>query len=792
MILSPTVWNTVNAQDSFNSFPYESSYTIFNEDFKQPGCSYDHSFNCNGFDSWQEVVVSLSNLTSQFFNVAKMQLNPRKKLVLNSELDIQKAFNKNPPSRLNLLFYKLNGVDMLGWMLAERVRNYAIQLHESAIAFYVDGLAPGEYECTEDLLKTNKKNTNTTTFFNFVSTLTIPSSAVFDSYTPVCPFVFTDAKLITMTLEGLVDSFLIKNVLHFSQASSCNKSSINSKIDQVLIRTFNIKLDETFLHPLVFEKVQYLTITISIGSIQSTLFKSLKFLRIIHIQMCSLNNFFHQIGIDWISYLNNKTLVIFSDNLQEITCPYNYSYPNSDLCIFADFPFKNSILPILDASSNLTECTDTMAWLSKTYSFENVMSNKYFTTNAQRVYSTCWENNLSNMTNVQKKINQCKLAQSTGSNNRAEYTLDSDYYEQEFMLELVQNLLAFVFIPAACILGLLLNLRVIWTIRKNEKVELKEDFYNYMSLNSKFNCLYCLIFVFYPINYCLSRVNDGYFCSPIFNTVAAQFYKLVFIAYFGESVKMCSNISYIFISINRYMLIGKEHSSLLEKLTKWKMKRVVLFAVIFSLLINVGHFFQFKINYGWGFLLDASYYGPVPDVYPILTSSNDFLSVYFLVYFLLNFVVFLVFNTAVEVSLVRKMRQEIAEKRKKTEEEIKNTSLKNNAQSQVVNKMLKAKQKKIEQDAKKETRAVVMVILNSLVNFILRLPEIFVTISSYNLSDNLNDNILRSMPYFTIIMVSSSYLAYILTFTTNVSIFYFFNTKFKQVFIFWQSNVKHK
>jgi hypothetical protein len=420
-----------------------------------------------------------------------------------------------------------------------------------------------------------------------------------------------------------------------------------------------------------------------------------------------------------------------------------------------------------------------------------VTNNKNFTILADAVYAICWQNNLSvpNLTSIKLKINQCYLDKNSSRTNKQKeyYTLDGGY-QLELNLELAQDFLAFICIPIACIIGFLLNLRVILTIKTNNKVELKEDFYKYMSLNSKFNCLYCLIYVFYPINYCLTNVSSGLFCSPVFNTVAAQLYKLVFMTYFGEAVKMCSNISYIFISISRYMLIGKEHSLILESISKVKIKKLILLAVIFSALMNIGHCFQFKINYGWGFMLENYFYVTAPDAYPVIVLTNYSLTIYFLVYFLINFVVFLVINTVVEASLVRKIHEEIAEKRKKTEEEIKNTSLNNSAQSQVVNNVLKAKQKKIEQDAKKETRAIIMVISNSLINFILRLPEIFV----YVLSSKILDTNFTKIPIFSILMVSSSYLAYILTFTTNVAIFYFFNIKFKQQFVFWNSFVKQK
>jgi hypothetical protein len=130
----------------------------------------------------------------------------------------------------------------------------------------------------------------------------------------------------------------------------------------------------------------------------------------------------------------------------------------------------------------------------------------------------------------------------------------------------------------------------------------------------------------------------------------------------------------------------------------------------------------------------------------------------------------------------------------KAEEEMRNLNKNSSAQSTVVNTVLRAKQKKIEQDAKKETRAIVMVVLNSCFNFWLRLPEIFVFIVSSNsiFQSYEFSLLLNKIPDLSNIMVSVSFLAYILTFSTNVLIYYFFNTKFKQLFAFSKSYVKKR
>jgi hypothetical protein len=154
--------------------------------------------------------------------------------------------------------------------------------------------------------------------------------------------------------------------------------------------------------------------------------------------------------------------------------------------------------------------------------------------------------------------------------------------------------------------------------------------------------------------------------------------------------------------------------------------------------------------------------------------------------------VFLVINTWIELGILLNLRKEIVSKRIKLSEEIRESEIKNVSKSAAVNKMNTAKQKKIDKDKKKETRAIVMVITNSCLNFVFRFPEILIFITSNSdflyaickanaLSIDISAN-----------LVSLSYFAYTLIFTLNVVIYYIFNPKFKQFFIFWPHYVKEK
>jgi hypothetical protein len=174
-------------------------------------------------------------------------------------------------------------------------------------------------------------------------------------------------------------------------------------------------------------------------------------------------------------------------------------------------------------------------------------------------------------------------------------------------------------------------------------------------------------------------------------------------------------------------------------------------------------------------------------MYPNIVDMNAHFRTYAIVYFVINFVLFFVGNTWIEASLVLKTRKEIAEKRARLEEEIRVSTANNSSHSKVVDQVIRGKQKKVEEDAVKDRRVVKMVIINSLLNFFLRLPEILVFLSSNSsfiqftllrmIAENYLTNELSSL------LVGISYFLYICTFTSNVIIICSFNMNFKQLFI---------
>jgi hypothetical protein len=458
-----------------------------------------------------------------------------------------------------------------------------------------------------------------------------------------------------------------------------------------------------------------------------------------------------------------------------------YTYPDADFCLFAKYPKQDNLTYVLN-SLNSTECISTIRWILADYFSQNRIDvfNKW--PNSQQMYFIC-VNSLNGTFDFEPLLAKCSLTDDTGGT-----TLYAEFYQVQFIFEFIEDLFIFIGIPCACCLGLLLNILIIRAVHINKAKELKDDFYSYMSLNAVFNCLYCFIFLFYPINACVNSYTT-LFCSSIRQSYFAQYYKIVVIAFLGETFKMCANISYILMNVNRYMLIGQEHVPLLENISKWDFKWVVGLTFIISALINVGYAFQYRLNNGtyYTFVMSMMYLD-ADHTYPDDYSLDRFLLLYIytLVYFLINYMLFFIVNTWVEVTIVRKLHLELADKKKRLGgmgNKVNTVAVTPNAQPVSFRKRRK---QQMEEGAEK--RAFLMVVVNALINFFFRLPELLVLLAQ---SEPLGSNNVL-FDFFNVLRTTTSLptdvacFFYILTFSTNFLIYYLFNIKFKQSFSEWR------
>jgi hypothetical protein len=289
------------------------------------------------------------------------------------------------------------------------------------------------------------------------------------------------------------------------------------------------------------------------------------------------------------------------------------------------------------------------------------------------------------------------------------------------------------------------------------------------------------------------------------------------IAFFGEVVKMCANISYLMMTLNRYLLVGKDHPPWLVTLAKFKFKWVIGISILLSALINIGHGWEYQIAKDLGITLYigrileeyANFFGANGGSYSDYPEANKDMSylIFSIVYFFINFGAFFIINTVFEVKIVRRMQKELREKRERmgrmnAPKTLASTILKNGAKTSQADE---EKKKAEDEDGKKERKVIKMVVFNGVFNFIFRAPDLLFwmenkkilshklpQMNSLSLYGEVYNMSKSNTPGLLNLIADIAYLTYILTFTTNFVIFYNFNKNFKEAITFSWISKKSK
>jgi hypothetical protein len=274
-------------------------------------------------------------------------------------------------------------------------------------------------------------------------------------------------------------------------------------------------------------------------------------------------------------------------------------------------------------------------------------------------------------------------------------------------------------------------------------------------------------------------------------------------AYFGEVVKMCANISYLMMTLNRYLLVGKDHPPWLVTLAKLEFKWVIRGSILFSVLINIGHGWQYQavelpiISASVSLITYYQLNGHSYSDYPQANQGTSYF-IYSIVYFCLNFGVFFILNTGLEVKIVRRMQKELREKRERLAKmnAFKPVVTTGSVGNETKSKTDQEDKKREEEDSEKEQKVIKMVVLNGFFNFILRAPEMVFWLENSNswpILFEFLDNYLYafSFPGILNLIADVGYFSYILTFSSNFYIFYKFNKNFNDSLVLFWSKKKN-
>lgn len=403
-------------------------------------------------------------------------------------------------------------------------------------------------------------------------------------------------------------------------------------------------------------------------------------------------------------------------------------------------------------------------------------------------FSNCFENSSAQMyfklideCNFEKRLEMCTNVELKDAENNKPSIFS--LYELNDQLKQAQYVMMILTFPIICSLSFFLNLLNILIVKsKKNRKEMKEDMFEYIFISSLVNCLYSFISMFQMLSICVQY--GGEYCSSVRLDRVVQYFKIVFTDYIGSSVKLTSNISLIAFSLDRYILISDDKRAFFVWFRSIRPLKFMSLAFLASLALSVPKCFQYKVekeDYSFSrefpvldFIKDENYY--YNSLYNYKRTPSIVYNTFWLLQYTANFVTTLI-HVSFDIYLLAFVREKMRKKRAKLlENEISPNE--------------KAKLVKINDTNIKMT---LMVVLNSSLIVLFRLPEIFfstfyVTNSVYsvvvyqreqrpflfqicNLIDGFCEIFLELADYF-----------YVFSFSVGFFIYFIFNKKFRKGF----------
>ena len=400
----------------------------------------------------------------------------------------------------------------------------------------------------------------------------------------ICPLIFYNCTLGSVSFGSISESFILKNVLNFKKINQ----SVNSYIDNLYINGHDIKINKNLLDLNIFNEIRYFFISGNIKSIDWNLIGKLKNLVYLSLDIYQTHIFFYQ-NYKYMEKLNqtlSNLITIWLTNRD------NYSFPVKDFCVFLKFPRLTQIR-IETSFYQAYACNCVLFWISGDCG-------------STEKYSKC---------EYERLVNNCEYFQTKKPVYKKDFTR---IFKWNYLLVgALFEYLSFGGYLFFCSSAILIHVLVLKVIKDSKKILEKEKnltstLFNLMTLNSIVIILYCCLQMFHLFNSC--PLVNGLVCSPFYGNVIIQYYEIYLVDFFGSFLKTLSNILNILISVFRSIIIDKNSRLFkiyfkisLIKNFKLKMVFVIVFLIVL-LLANIDKLNASIASIKLGYF-DPDYYG---------------------------------------------------------------------------------------------------------------------------------------------------------------------------------------
>ncbi|CAF0813248.1 unnamed protein product [Brachionus calyciflorus] len=698
--------------------------------------------------------------------------------IANLNFKIQKNFNL----KLNFIGFRSIIVDRTELKKKSLQAKINVNYQKSSFLFYFEGKLVRNCD--------QIKQIETFSFLNNASYQWFQADYAFRNIN-ICPLLFRNVYIQVFYLTRLVDTFYIRRTLKFENINLL-PDDLNCKILTVYFGlVLNLKIDENFLNNNVFKYLIDFRVTGKIDFIQKDIFKNLTNIRTLVFDGQNFRQLIHKNGIDWIQSINSGIDLDFS-NLSDVlrhknllvhlNVQFDYrdyvdyliyepifnqsnTFPDEDFCIYKNFPFNQLVNIIFDRFSYDTvdlSLSCTAFWVT----------HKIF--NYQIFFSTYGKLNVSykdllERSNFNKMLDKCNFNMRLDLcdyKNISLINISKSPADILYLFGLIEKIIDFILTPLACLLGILLNMLTILITLKattNSNFILNNQFY-YMKWNAMLNFTICLIQNF-RLFYAISNLDND---LNFIKSYPVQILYIFFFQFLLSSLKFSSSCAYLYFSILRCSLIGREHGKIFVLMMNANPKRLILSTLILSGMLNLVKLFSYEIN-KFNFALDYPTHVTVPLLLGLKYTELILIDGFNFLTDLINYFGFLIVSLVFDLILINKLRKTI-----KTREKLVKGNFLNKSNDDL------------------QFKSLALLILNSTFNFLLRLPEMYNLIYlNFSLINSIFKNgyiqsknlfylfnfASRSNIMFTLYKTTS--FLYLLSISSNFFMFYTFNSIFR-------------
>lgn len=548
----------------------------------------------------------------------------------------------------------------------------------------------------------------------------------------------------------------------------------------------------------------------------------------------SLNNNYSSFSLQWdvlfntfdisvdIGYQNNKQ---YLENMDVF--PYlSYTFPNEDFCLFANWPHEKLVIMFIvgDIDGNCSNMC-TLLWLNKyivplmhklsqiTPDLPDwVFHNPVF---QDLIFNSClrkWIGPESG--NFDNAFEACDFDQKIALCNITPVAVyhDSyfDLYDFKSFFDQIKSVSLTYFLPSVSLFGIITNFLIVFVIMRNKPIVkalkkqnqtkqiilIKEPLYQYMVINACFNLALCLVRLVNNLIPCIPDIVLVVRSSVIhdyqFLTLSDKCHiKDEALEVIASYLKLMSNFFYIQMCISRMLLVGKDHGNIYTIVSSIKKKTYFAITSLISLLLVVVVYYQqstidwrkgqkhvyltdyyYNDNYRWS-VYDHSKNQTIDlgDAQESL-SRIPWLLAFTIIYDVFSYLLFVVAGILIDLSTLIKLKESLLKK-----ESVKNTKSTVEATTTDLAKTPTLSG----ENREAEKKMVVMIILNSSCNILLRLPDLFAFILfSFSASSPYVYRMLCVSFRECLAMSQLVDCGYLLSIGLNFFFFYFFNKNFHE------------